>query len=210
MDASPQTEAYSGDINNLLVYPKIIYNDTLEKIDSNYFQFLHIEGAHPPFNQDKNVTPIDNGTYEQKIAASLTMIQAYIDRLKANDVYDNSVIVVMADHGYHAEGFPEELGEYGLLVRCNPIVLIKGFNEKHEMIESDIPISFADLQNAFKELISGTLSTELFSNIEYGRTRNMLWLIWGQEDHMVEFETDGMAREYEKFTPTGVIYDLKK
>ena len=33
-----------------------IKNNGLEKIDQNYFQFLHIEGGHVPYDYDENVT----------------------------------------------------------------------------------------------------------------------------------------------------------
>ena len=57
---------------------------------------MHLEGAHVPFDIDENFNPVYDGTYEQKILATIKLIEAFINRLKENDVYDNSVIVILA------------------------------------------------------------------------------------------------------------------
>lgn len=213
---SDQNEYYFwGNWNN---YAQIQDNYLLDKRDKNYFQFIHCEGGHVPHNMDKNLSAIEdttaingieNGTYNQKVAASLTMIKAYLQRLKDNNAYDNSVIAIMADHGYqHHSYIIENDEEY--FERLNPILFIKGINEQHELIESNQSVSYMDLQNAFCDLIDGKQSTELFSNLEAGQVRKVLWHIWTEEYHMVEYETTGKAWEVEKFTPTGNVYDLKE
>lgn len=187
---------------NLNIYREITEN-RLKKQDTNYFQFIHCEGAHVPFNLDKDLNTIKNGTYTQKIAASLTMIKAYLQRLKDNDAYDNSVIVIMADHG-HTQA-------YEGLARGNPILFIKGMNEKHDqMLESDRAISYVDLQDAFCDLIDGKQSTEIFTELEPGRTRTIIWQKYTKEYHKVEYETTGTAREPWKIIPTGNVYDLEE
>lgn len=79
-----------------------IKNNKIEIINDKYFQFMHIEGGHVPFDYDENVNKIseEDGTYEKKLKATLKIINAFINRLKENNVYDNSAIIVMADHGY--------------------------------------------------------------------------------------------------------------
>lgn len=186
----------------------IIGNHVLEKVDENYFQFVHCEGAHKPYNLDKYLNVIEDGTYEQKTAASLMIIKRYLQRLKDNNAYDNSVIVIMSDHGSE-DPHPKSNYVDNNLSRCNPILFIKGINEKHELNESDRPVSYHDLQGAFCDLIDGKKSTELFSELEIGRKRKMMWTIWYAQDRMLEYETTGHARDIEAFIPTGKIYDLK-
>lgn len=190
-------------------YARIQENSILDKQDRNYFHFIHCEGVHTPYNMDKDLSGVTEGTQDQKIAASLTMIKAYLQRLKDNDAYDDSVIVIMSDHGniYTMEDYEQP---YLFLRRCNPILFIKGINERHEMFESDCPVSYVDLQGAFCDLIDGKQSTELFRDIEQGRTRTVLWHIWTEEYHMVEYSTTGTARKPRSFTPTGNVYDLKE
>lgn len=196
---------------NVANYSRIQENNVLEKRDENYFQFIHCEGAHAPYDMGKSLSGMDGGTYEQKVTASLTMIKTYLQRLKNNDAYNNSVIVIMADHGRYEESHLVELEEpYVTLDNLNPILFIKGINENHEMLEFDNPVSYFDLQDAFCDLIDGKQSTELFTELQQDRTRTALWYLWTKEYHMVEYETTGKAWEIEKFTPTGNVYDLKE
>ena len=198
---------------NRFVYPRILSNSVLEKIETNYFHFIHTEGAHEPYDMDKNLNFVEDGIYMQKVEASLTMIKAYIDRLKDNNVYDNSIIIVMADHGANGQSldgvtWPERNAKEYWYTASNPLLCIKGFNETHEMIQSDVPVSYIDLQQAFAELIDGKQSFDLFDNVEKNRKRTMLLYNVSLPEHIVEYETYGTAREWDKFVPTGNVYDL--
>lgn len=189
--------------DNVSNYKLITENSVLDKRRKNYFQFVHIAGAHPPYTLDKDLNIVEGGTTEEEeVAACLTMIKAYLQRLKDNDAYDNSVIVIMSDHGQNDDiDFDTPEGQFA---RCNPILLIKGFNEKHEMLESDRPVSYMDLQEAFCDLIDGKQSTELFENLEPGRTR--MWVTAygvGRPGPDVIYNTTGKAWEFEKCIPTG-------
>lgn len=193
--------------NNQLIYNSIQNNKNLNFQNENYFQFIHSQGAHTPFNMDKYLNSIKDGTYEDKVAASLTMIKAYLQRLKDNNAYDNSAIVIMADHGKPINPNLEQ--PYFILSRCNPILFIKGINEKHDFQESTCPISYLDLQDAFCDLIDGKQTNELFPDIESGRTRIVMWQETWKKLDIVEYATNGKANEVEKFFPTGNVYDLK-
>ncbi|MBR2712902.1 MAG: sulfatase-like hydrolase/transferase [Bacilli bacterium] len=173
---------------------KALKNQAVNKIDEKYFQFLHIDGAHVPFDLDSNVNRIENGTYNQKVQAMLKIIEVYLDRLKNNDVYDNSVIIIMADHGYSYAG---------LIGRQNPILFIKGIDEHHEMISSDIPVSQLDYVDAYLDLLDGKKSTDLFDNIDNNRERRYLLYEYTKEDHMIEYLQKGKAWDEETLVPTG-------
>lgn len=178
----------------------------IEKTDEKVFHFIHVEGAHIPFNLDENIEPIDSkiGTYSQKQKAAFTMIQTYINRLKTAGVYDNSSIVIMADHGYK-----DGVYEYDYInSRFNPILYIKGVNETHsKMHTSDKPISFEDLGQAFDDLRLGKKSTDLFKDIEYPRDRTIIYYVWNEEDHMVEEIQSGKAWDDTTITETGNVFD---
>ena len=65
------------------------------------------------------------------------MTNEYIKRLKENGAYDNSVIIVMADHGNTDLNDADDM-----LVRANPMFLVKGINEHHAFEKSDKPLSY--------------------------------------------------------------------
>lgn len=186
-----ETEIFNW--SNDIAY-NLIKNKNLEKIDNKYFQFLHIEGGHTPFNYDENVNkiPEEEGTYRQKLTATLNIVDSFINRLKENNVYDNSVIIVMADHGYWAS-----------TGRQNPILYIKGINEHHEMKTSDIPVSFEDLMPAYFQLLNGENTDKLFQNIDYNRVRRFIENAFEDEDNMIEYEQRGKAWDSSATVKTG-------
>lgn len=180
-------------------YYNSLNDNEIKKIDDKYFGFIHIEGAHTPFNYDENLNEIgENGTYEDKIGASITIINKYIERLKSAGVYDNSAIIIMADHGY---GYSDGEG------RQNPILYIKGVDEHHDMIESDKPVSFTDFNDIYMDLLNGKKSDELLENVDYNRKRIFLWYEYADEDHMVEYEQTGHAWDESTLVPTGKEYN---
>lgn len=186
------------------VYRKIKNEPELTKVPQKIFSFIHTEGAHIPFIYDKDLNTIEHGTYEQKIEAVITMVKAYIERLKANNAYDNTVIVIMADHGNS-----DLDGADDMLVRGNPMFMIKGINEHHEFSESQKPVSYADLMDIYSNLLKGQSADDSLSFIPDSRERIYMWYRHFQfEYHIVEYAVTGKAWEWEKFEKTGNVYDL--
>lgn len=196
--------------SNQVNYKSITENAALEKQEQNYFHFVHCLGSHRGYHLDKNLNYLDHATEEQVVAGCLTMIKSYLQRLKANDAYDNSVIIIMSDHGNNKDEH-DTVRPIRELERFNALLFIKGVNEKHEMLESDRSVSYAELNNAFLELLDGKQSTELFTDLEPGRRRTVLWKRVAENDKQkVEYEIIGKAWEVDKYTPTGNVYNLEE
>lgn len=190
---------YEGVYNMLLESPELV------KTDRNVFQFVHVEGAHLPFKCDKNLNPIEKGTYSQKIEASIKFIDTWLSRLKNSGVYDDSIILIMADHGYYDvdhDSYGEEV-----LERFHPILLVKGYQEDHELAESDVPVSHMDLMDAYMELLDGKKGDEIFPEMSPDRKRQVIWHEYRNENHMVEYELEGNRFERQDFKPTGRVFD---
>ena len=203
------TELFNwSDLKNYNVYK----NQELEISDDKIFSFIHLEGAHQAFDLDENMQQIspNEGTYQQKEGASFTTIKAFLDRLKHAGVYDNSVVIVLSDHGSGTTDV-ENASSDAYNERINPILYIKGIQETHpEMIRSDKPISFTDLGSAYNQLLQGRPSTELFADISYPRTRkSLLYDDWLSSEEMNEYETEGTAWDLSQMRPTGVVYRAK-
>lgn len=181
-----------------------VLNTGFTYTDEKCFKFIHIEGAHVPFQYDKDVNYItEDATYEQNVEACITTADAYLQKLKNNGVYDNSVIIIIADHGYN---FSEVFG------RQDPILMIKGRGEKHNMQTSSAPISFDDLQAAYMRLIDGKESTEVFDwNEGDSRNRRYLWMETHlRTEHMVEYTQPGRAGDTDAMYKTGREYNLEE
>ena len=175
-----------------------IQNNEVKVKEQKYFKFIHTEGAHVPFDIDKDLNSTKNGTYNDKMKATLKVINAYLDRLKKYDIYDNSVIIILADHGYN---FGKNLG------RQNPILYIKGIDEHHEMYTSDKAISHADLADAYLELLDGKTSEEIFEDIDDKRERRYLSYRYLGEKHLIEYIQTGKAWNLKTLKKTGKKYN---
>lgn len=187
----------------------IFLNDYITKnvefVNDKEFKYIHLEGAHYPFDCDKDFNKKENGTYEDKIEASIKLIDKYLSYLKDNNIYDNSAIIILADHG-----FWWDTDDDSLLKRQNPILYIKGFDEKHDMKTSDVKVSFDNLQDIYYQLLNGNKTDTIFDNIDTSKPRRfLLYRVFGY-DHMEEFLQYGHSKDLKTLKKTGNIYDLEK
>lgn len=194
--------------SNEEIYDRILGNPKLENSGKPTFRFIHTEGAHIPFDLDRNMNRIDRseGSYDEKIRACITMLNAYIERLKQNGVYDNSVIIIMSDHGNTSLNTSDDMFR-----RANPLFMVKGINEDHPYRVSDTPVSYLELMQLYDELLDGNPADELLKSLDPNRPRTFIWYRnFGYEDHMVEHVTTAKASDWEaiKEGNTGKEYIL--
>ena len=192
--------------DNREFYEKI-QTSSIEQIDQNVFQFIHLEGGHPPFHLKGELEEIENPTYQEddyigQLEAEAFMLKAYLQKLKDADVYDHSAIVIMADHGYNLD---YDDGNNG----ANPILFVKGAGEHHQAAVSGAPVSFDDLQEAFIRLTDGKTGGEVF-DVADGENRKRRYL-WMQEWYtlsqpLIEYVSEGEARDTASFVKSGNIY----
>lgn len=162
----------------------------------------HIEGGHVPLQYNKEVEKIKDATYEDNVDACLTICDQFIKRLKESGVYDNSAIVILADHGYKDD-------EWDLRYRMNPVLLVKGIGDKGDELKVDsTPVSYANLADAMVKLMDGASADGLFD--EYvSDSRKFLRYQYLREEYMVEFKVTGRADDIESMHNTGIEYILE-
>ena len=99
---------------------------------SNYFNIQHLNGTHEFVNDENCEYAPDDATCETTVKGIFTMLDAYLDQLKNLGVYDNSTIIITADHGSEA--------------RPQMVFFIKEKNETHENMQiTNAPISLSEL-----------------------------------------------------------------
>lgn len=183
-----------------------IYNyfDTheIELEKDKRFRFIHTEGAHLPiryvdrqFHED-----YDAATYETNVEACVTVVERYLRSLRESGAYDNSAIVILADHGY--------ADNKELAGRENPLLMIKGINEKHDMEVSDLPISYAYLPDIYHNLLDGKNGSEAIPDNIESLDRYFLRFPEDEIYDLKELELPAGAKAYEteKLKETGVQY----
>lgn len=170
----------------------------ITKTKDKCFRFIHIEGGHTPFQYGMGMKPITDGVYDDKCDACVSICDKYINRIKESGLYDNSAIVILADHGY-------DKFDKTRLNRFNPVLYIKGINEKHDKIQNNAaPISHEDLAASFAKLADGTEANNIFKYKEGDtRTRRIMYYLWKNEDHIIEYKTDGPSYDSSVMKETG-------
>lgn len=130
----------------------MVKNSDFKLNQKNTFMLFHLYGAHPPFITDENFNITREANLESQAKASLKLVKIFLDKIKQNskEMYDNSVIVITADHG---------------IERPNALLLIKGINESNEKLIIDSrPLSQIDMKDILYSLQAGEKTTNLKAN----------------------------------------------
>lgn len=182
---------------NPYVYESI-HEQEITLVPEKCFRFFHIEGAHVPFRYDKDVNLIQNGTYEDNMACTITVVSDYLQKLKDAGVYDNTAIVILGDHGY------DNFRDTPLLGRMNPFLAIKGKEERHPMEISQAPVSYEDLQEIYGRLLEGKTGEEIPLFVPgTQRKRRVLFYHYLKEGYIAEYLQTGHAFDTSTFMATG-------
>ena len=187
--------------DNYVTNNKLFYDgmDDVKKIDDNVYKLIHIDGAHWPYSYGDGMKPV-NGTYDDAIKASATIIEKYLKTLKENNLYDNSVIVILADHGRLTDG--------DLKMRTNPILYIKGLNEIHEYNVSQDKVSYMNLDSAFIELLSGSDGKNLFNKND-NFEREVYLYEFNNDKELFEWKQPSNAWDFESLYQSGKTFRKK-
>jgi hypothetical protein len=170
------------------------------------FKYYHLKGAHRPLTVDPNLSfsdfnlPFTRQNYILSVKANIKAIGEYLDNLKAKDIFDNSLIIIVGDHG--SGNIPEvyiEPGEIGERIpgtkrnfqkdkaRGVPLVLIKRVDASAPMTINKAPVSLSDIPatilseleiegpsvgRSVFEVVPGEARTRTFSAFDYVSTHN--------------------------------------
>lgn len=193
---------------NRYFYDHLVEED-YQYVPDKLFKIIHLEGAHPPlvWNKDVEVIGEENGTAKSNAEAAMTIACTFVNKLRETNVYDNTAIVVMSDHGFkYKDSYDNEY-----VSRNHPILFVKGFNEKHEFKVDQAPISQEDYLEAFLRLSDSKQSDSIFDYHE-GDKRERRYFRYnghsGVDLEMTEFVQSGYANQEDTAVPTGVKYVL--
>lgn len=73
---------------------------SVDETANGMFIFYHLQGAHPPYYLCDNLEwDKEHATQYSQLSEDMKMIFRYIDELKEKGLYENTTIVISADHG---------------------------------------------------------------------------------------------------------------
>lgn len=179
------------------------YRNYVESMDiavqhDKTFKFIYNIGAHTGFECKAMSDAFDDYTYEAKMENAMYITGLLMGKMKKENVYDNSVIIILADHGYNGNSMGEG--------RQNPMLMIKGIGETHEFAVSDVPLSYEDLQSAYLNLLSGQPAEQAYPVSTGPEGRRFLFCEYNGEEFLEEYRQTGYADDWSTMVPTGNKY----
>lgn len=216
---------YGGDLSNLIKADSMFELDD-PRMYGNYkeqgltfsnnnpvFVLYHMFGAHGPAKMDENCNPVDfnklsekdknNGSHMQ-IRGSFKFITEFINEMKQNNCYDNSDIVIMADHG-------------GLEIYQAPTVVYKPAQKNSNKIEiNSTPKMFRNLRASLASAAgintsdinqygSGLLDNiDEFSNTVRPHTADKVLR------NSIGFSKKSIVRSHDRYYVGAVAHDIKQ
>ena len=137
-----------------------LMNTGLTTDDSaNYLIYQHLYGVHSPLSTNADCVDADNPTLLETQRGCWKLVEEYLNQLKALGVYDNSTIIITADHG-KPWGYED----------AQPIYFIKPFGQTQDAFNvTNAPISTTDFMPTVIYLAGGEyadLGTTIFDHTE--------------------------------------------
>ncbi|MCQ2751881.1 MAG: sulfatase-like hydrolase/transferase [Coriobacteriales bacterium] len=160
---------YTG--NDAQLYQELVSQNMTLKDDSQNgsFRYYHLSGVHPPITYLEDFSEDETKATEiTEFKANMNLVKAYINELKRLGVYDNTMIIVTADHGVG------ETSTNTLDHPSFPIFFVKNYNTSgvHEKVKfsniatghQDYHVSVIDAVGADTSSYQGTVLRTLIEN----------------------------------------------
>lgn len=171
------------------------------------FRFYHLNGAHAPYTMNEDAEKADSGTVtaKQQAKGALKIVLDYLQDIKTSGHFDNTMVVVLADHGDWEDA--EEV--------YNPLLLVKPMSALDEdLIISQAQVSTADVIPTIMEQVGGEeYGTSVFDVAEDEvRERRFMGFNWDGNweanylPDIYEHSIVGNVRDPESRTLTGNVY----
>lgn len=190
------------------------------------FKFLHFMLPHPPcrFDSQCNVRPAEKGkpskeAYEGQAACGIQLVRKMISTLRRTGAYDNTFIIVAADHGYVQRYIPFK-NNSGLPVpeQAMPLLLVKPFGKTSasEMTVSNAPAMLKDIPKTVAEAlgIDNSFPNESLFSLTEGMQRVRHYRSYGWNDDawgrtylpkMAEYAISGDVRDPASWSRSGTF-----
>ena len=168
------------------------------------FRFIHMHGAHPPYTMTEDFQYVEydyrrDGGYNvsgiSQWKGAVKIVYEYIRQLKELGKYDDSLIVITADHG--TTSFLSD-SEGNMIKIAYPILFVKQPYESHEeMSVNDAPVCHGDLIATIRKNIGINTSEKALDEIDSDVPRKRYMI--STYDCIETYEIDGDVRLVENW-----------
>ena len=171
-------------------------------------RFYHLWGAHPGGFLDADCNYKDGASEKEGLQASIKIINTYISQMKELGIYDESTIIVAADHGY-VNASPD----FELHNSVTSIMLVKPAGKASGLEESSDGVSHENLYNTILEVFGEYDDNYAKSVFSGDNTERTFWYTALTDDGdgevaIREYRITGDARDFSNWKLTGNDYDI--
>lgn len=184
-----------------------VYSSKWRKADEKAVRFIYTVGSHYPYRINREGKDVHIGEVAAVDCARgvLTIVNDYLDHLRELETYDNTSIIITADHGYYWDGTLQ-----------SPVMLIKPKGSKGRLTISNAPVCQADFASTLLELSGADCFAEYGESMLHAdedrieeRRFYQYYLNEGDENgnyRLIEYKVDSFGRERKNFVLTGIEY----
>jgi hypothetical protein len=177
---------------------------------SSAFRFYHMFGSHPGAVINEDAEYQENVTLTQALRGDIKVISAYLKELKDKGLYENTTVIITADHGHVSTKFSSPQ-------TCIMLVKMAGDNSEEPVRVSSAPVCHEDLFATVIKGLGGDYSSygkaideisETEARVRY-HYNTVIDAEKNQEILLDEYEITGDARDINNYRPTGkqwIIY----
>jgi len=156
-------------------------------------KFLHIFSTHAPYKFDSECTiqtAVVTGGMENAARCSLRKVASVLQRLKSENIYDSSTVLIFADHGAGRPSTYRSLGDGAVTFSpstaafANPALLIKPPAARGSLTHTMHPASIADIAAtvcALTKRCTAGAGQSVFAPAPATRARKFYWYEWRTE-----------------------------
>jgi hypothetical protein len=188
--------------------------------ETGSFRFIHLTGAHFPYTMDAEGERVDGETtYDQQLLGAFKIVSTYLDDLKELGVYDNTTVIVTADHGRI-----DFMSDTPIERPTSPILFVKPAGAAHTglSIDATTPVWAPDVlatvidqaSNGDQALVAkyGTPAYNVAATFDDKRQRAFDAPTWdgNYTPHMYQFSVVGPVEDWNSWQLTGVTWETNE
>lgn len=192
-----------------VAYP-ILAERPIQQENPLSFLFLHTMGVHFPilWNRQGDRLPSADDTFSGAVEAGIYVLKqlgALFDTFRDRGIYDNSLILVLADHGNHGHKADTPGGLPGI---ARPFLWVKAPGAQKDFSSSNLATSHANIANLLRTACREAPGEEEVGHLLHSKRRlyreafglnRTDW--WVEDDGSVVMESGEMATSDENLRP---------
>ncbi len=196
------------DIHRDIIFYNSLTCNTTTLNGNRIFKFYHLLGVHFPYTLNAQLQsaslPQNRSGYKEQAKASLKVAGELVTQLEKHDIYDNSMIFIVGDHGVSGGDLglkTEKISEGNVLashiinekVAASgvPLILVKTFNSSGDLKISDAPVTLGDIPQ--------TIASEL--QLSYNYPERAITSINESDERIRKYYHYVYSNEYQEYLP---------